>query len=533
MLILKIIVVFLFFASYFITFIPTNAKLATYNQQSVMTGFSSSPIQLEDMLPEVDISSQYFATPMNETEPQPQARPPNIILIVCDDLDANLGTIDYMPNLKEHLIDQGLSLNDFYVTNPQCTPSRATLLRGQYTHNHQVYTNTKLHGGFTAFNRLGHEESNLATWLKSNGYRTVLLGKYLNGYPYPTNPTYVPPGWMEFYGWAQRNYNFRYYNYLLNENGKIIHYGEEPVDYMTDVLALKTVNFIHQSTADRIPFFIYLPVYAPHKPYTPAPRHKGLFSSFQAPRTPSFNEKNVKDKPNKIRNLPLLSEDQIKKIDKDYRKRVRTMQAVDEMIASIIKTLIETEQIDNTYIFFTSDNGIHMGQHRLLPGKRYLYEEDVRVHFVLRGPGIPAGITLSGYPAGNVDLAPTIADLAGISTPDFVDGRTLTPIFNFENTRVMDWREAYLLETYPEKNTTPKFIGLRTRRYKYVEHNTGEIEIYDLMYDPYELKNLAKKADPRLIEGLSSCLQRLYTCAGEQCLEADRCIETPIVDNPP
>ena len=208
----------------------------------------------------------------------------------------------------------------------------------------------------------------------------------------------------------------------MNDNGKFEDHGQGQNDYMTDVLSQKADDFIRASTSDSHPFFLYLATYAPHEPATPAPRAANLFSNLIAPRTPSFNEADVSDKPPALAADPLLNGGQIANLDQLYRDRVRSMQTVDEMLARLINTLQETGQLDNTYIIFTSDNGYHLGQHRLMSGKGTPYEEDIVVPLIVRGPNVQADAALDGYVSGNIDIAPTVADLAGVVPPSYVDG---------------------------------------------------------------------------------------------------------------
>ncbi len=322
---------------------------------------------------------------------------PNLVLIVADDLDRNLGTTDAMPNLHRTLVQQGLTVSDYFVTNALCAPSRATLLRGQYTHSHEVGWNQAPSGGFERFLRMGHEASTVATWLQGSGYRTMLVGKYLNQYPEGGNRTHLPPGWTEFISPIDDE-AYKGFDYRMNENGRIVSYGRRPHDYLTDVLLRKTEDVLRRSRG--APFFLYLAPYAPHHPAAPAPRHDRLFASAQVPRTPSFNEDDVSDKPAP---RSALAGSEIENIDLLYRSRLQSMQAVDEMIARVVQILENSGQLGDTFIFFVSDNGFHMGQHRLRPQKATPYEEDVRVPLIVRGPGVPRGETLSGYLAGNVD----------------------------------------------------------------------------------------------------------------------------------
>ncbi len=315
---------------------------------------------------------------------------PNIILILADDLDLQLDTVTTMSALQALVADQGVTFSDFVVNASICCPSRASLLRGQYVHNHQVYTNgPPPTGGFEAFRDLGHENDNIATRLQSAGYRTALFGKYLNRYPYSSPANYIPPGWTEWYAPSPTAPGYNQYNYRLNENGTLVDYGSAPEDYLQDVLTARAASFITRTLASGEPFFVYFGSFSPHTPSTPAPRHTSLFTDTLAPRPPSFNEPDVSDKPLGIQTLPLLTPEEIEQIDAQYRLWLQAMQAVDETIASFVDTLQATGQLTNTYILFTSDNGYHMGQHRLAPGKYMGYEEDIRAPLFVRGPQVP------------------------------------------------------------------------------------------------------------------------------------------------
>lgn len=474
-------------------------------------------------------------TPQADVQVLPKTDRPNILFILTDDLDAELGTINYMPHLQELLVAQGLTVDDYFISQPLCCPSRATLLRGQYTHNHGVYLNDQPNGGFEEFYSLQNESSTLATWLQAAGYRTVLLGKYLNGYPFSEDRSYVPVGWDEWYS-SVKGSPFAGFRYTLNENGMQVDYaetGQGASQYMTDVLARKAGDFIQRANADAVPFFVYLSTYAPHEPVKPAHRHEALFPDLKAPRTASFNEADVSDKPDWIHYDPLLSEAEIAKMDLEYLLRVQALQAVDEMIAQLITVLKETGQLDNTYVIFTSDNGYHLGQHRLPAGKATPYEEDIRVPFIVRGPNIEPGTTLQGYLTGNVDFAPTIAELAGVVPPVYVDGRSMVGLLNGERPLKAEWRSAYLLEFYgynqgaADQNVpppSPVYLGLRTDQYLYVEHEGGFIELYNLIADPYEMENIAVTADKTLLVRLSAWLKDLSGCAGGQCRELDQSV---------
>ncbi|MBI3741214.1 MAG: sulfatase [Chloroflexi bacterium] len=487
--------------------------------------------------------------------PAISAAHPNIIFVLADDLDA--AEYAFMPKLQSLIADQGVTFSNFFVNVSLCCPSRSTTLRGQYAHNTRVYTNGAPDGGFDQFVSTGDDKSTIATWLQSAGYKTMLAGKYLNGYP-GKDKNYIPPGWSEWYS-AVIGDAYSEFNYTLNENGKMVHYGKNAEDYGTDVYTRKAVDFIQRAVQERKPFFVYLGYYAPHSPSTPAPRHEKLFANVQAPRVPSFNETDVSDKPGYIRDLPLLTTKEQSRIDDAYRKRLQSIQAVDDAIETLVAALKTNGQLDNTYIFFGSDNGFHLGQHRLAEGKQAPYEEDIRVPMSVRGPGVPIGKTVDAL-TGNVDYAETWAQLAGATLPDFVDGRSLVPLWN--NISSSDqWRQVFLLQhgglaqlsapvrpAQPKNLPTPRvtptrtpiagvpepddaqetqitggrgtngitpFVGLRTKDFTYVEYTTGEKELYDLKADPYQLQNIATKSAD-VVKQLAAILAELRKCAGAQ-----------------
>ena len=447
-------------------------------------------------------------------------RPPNILLIVADDLaDADVA---YMPQVKSLLVDGGTSFSNYFVNVSLCCPSRATTLRGQYAHNTHVWTNYKDDGSFVVFHKRGEEKSTIATWLQDRGYRTAHFGKYLNIYPFTATRNYVPPGWDE---WHTPVHGSAYlqFNYTLNENGKLVKYGEQPEDYGTDVYTNKAQEFITKAAKANQPFFAYLDYYAPHQPAIPAPRHLDLFPDARMPRTPAYNEADVSDKPQYIRELPLLNQQKQSKIDWLYQKRLRSLQAVDEGLVSLYRTLKATNQLDNTYIFFTSDNGFHLGQHRLPVGKETAYEEDIHLPLFIRGPQVTAGKKIEQI-VGNVDLASTFADLAGAKIPDFVDGRSFASLFLSGLPTPKSWRQVFLLQHLPnlhEELIIPKYSGLRTAHCTYVEYDNGDRELYNIKQDPYQLENLAPTAKSETLDQYSQNLAQLRNCHGKNCRHLD------------
>ena len=438
------------------------------------------------------------------------ATQPNIVFIMSDDQD--IATMQYMPRVQELLAAQGVTFENSFVTEPQCCPSNVTMLTGQYAHNHGVLNNLYPTGGFQTFVENGGDQSTIATWLQDAGYNTARVGKYL--VQYPEGSTYVPPGWNEWY--STYDGAGRYFNYSLNENGTVVPYGTPRRKYATDVLTNKVMDFIDRAEAnDAQPFFLTFTPTAPHAdslpngPATPAPRHAGMFAGATAPRTPSFNEADVSDKPAPIRNFPLLTSTQIAAIDHEYQTRLESLQALDEGIGRIVETLAERGELENTYIVFTSDNGYHLGQHRFLNGKFQVYEEDIRVPLIIRGPGVQAGATVEQM-AVNIDFAPTMAQW-GQATPDRVmDGQSLTPLLGGGETQ--NWREDFLVEIFrhlPPSQNGDVILALRTEHELYVEYRSGPRELYDLDSDPYQLQNVYATADPAHIAELSQRLAEL------------------------
>jgi arylsulfatase A-like enzyme len=415
---------------------------------------------------------------------------------------------------------KGMSFSNAFVSNALCCPSRATIMRGQYAHNTGVWTNENVAGpdaGGQAYRNKGNEKDNVATRLDAAGYRTALIGKYLSGIK---NKTFVPPGWdYWFSAWGG------YFDYDANDQGTIRHFGTKASDYRTDVESRKTRTFIGTSVAHGKPFFAYVAPKAPHHPPTPAPRDRHAYDGLKAPRLPSFKEKNISDKPPWIRKLPRLGDAKKAKIDNHAEKRAESLQAVDDLVAGVVGKLRDKGVLSNTYVFFTSDNGFHHGEHRMPGGKAHPYEEDVRMPLLVRGPGVAAGHQAHKLVL-NTDYLPTFTDLACPSSSScnthnysyVPDGRSLRPVLKGNATA---WRSAVLLEAHhtPEGGATPASSAIRTSATKYVEYAGGKRELYFLGHDPYELRNKYPAAKPSA--GLVSRLHALRTCAGGGCRAAE------------
>lgn len=442
---------------------------------------------------------------------------PNIIYVLTDDLAGNL--VDYMPAVQA-MRRQGTTFTNYFVTDSLCCPSRSTTFTGDFPHNTGVFTNGGADGGYAAFNANGNQQHTFATSLRAAGYRTALMGKYLNGYQ-PQDP--VPPGWSE---WDVAGNGYPEFGYSLNENGHVVDYGHRPGDYLTDVLNRKGQDFIGQSAKAGRPFMLELATFAPHGPSTPAPRDANRFPGLKAPRGPAFNESDMSDKPAWIKSHPRLTGKQTNKIDKAFRKRVQSVQAVDKMIGDLQAALKANGVARDTYLVFGSDNGFHMGDHRLMPGKMTAYDTDIHVPLVVTGPGVAAGHQ-SAEIAQNTDLCPTFADLGGTKVPDTVDGHSLKPFFT---AGAEPSRDAALVEHHgpdhqagdpdlPAKasGNPPTYAAVRTTHDVYVEYADGEREYYDLRRDPNELDNAIGRVPAGRLSRLKATLHRLEKCAGEAC----------------
>jgi N-acetylglucosamine-6-sulfatase len=438
---------------------------------------------------------------------------PNFVFILADDMRKD--DLTYMPKTRSLLEREGMAFSNAYVSNPLCCPARATIMRGQYAHNTGVWDNVNgKDGGWQGYksNNGNNENDNIATRLRNGGYRTALIGKYLNEY---TNTTYKPPGWDKWFA----TFTFDYFNYDVNNNGTIKHFGTTDSAYLTDVLRKQTQSFIDTSVAKSKPFFAFVTPIAPHVPAQPASRDLHTYDGVKAPRLDSFNEADVEDKPPWIQSLPILTSAQIAVIDKRHEDRVESLQALDDLVEGVVNKLQSSGQLSNTYIVFTSDNGYHHGEHRIPKSKGRPYEEDIHMPLLIRGPGVPAGSSTEELVL-NTDYFPTFTDLAGIPTPSYVDGRSLQPVLTETAT---NWRSAILLEAHPTQHAgeTPTYSGILTASgTKYIEYEGGVRELYNLGADPFELTNNNSASPP---DNLVSRLQALKSCshAGVTCRQAE------------
>ena len=435
---------------------------------------------------------------------------PNIVFVLTDDLDVY--SAQKMPEIRSRLVEEGASFENAFASQSLCCPSRATGLTGLYAHNNGIKGNKPPDGGFEKFRDEGLEEDTIATRLQGGGYRTAFFGKYLNGYP-GEHPTYVPPGWDEWYGKIKEQ---KLYDYEINENGEVVSYGSASEDFFTDVLSNQATEFVRRAASEDQPFFMYVAPTAPHGPATPAERHQGAFADEEAPQPPSFNEEDVSDKPSWRQETERFSEEEILEIDDYHRQRLGSMLAVDEMVASLIQELEAVGELGNTFVFFTSDNGWLAGVHRMKEGKDRAYEESARVPLFVRGPGVVAGASIEKLVL-NTDFPPTFADLAVLGEYA-ADGRSLGPLLRGESPS--SWRSAVLLEGFVGKRDRV-YGAVRSGTHKYVEYANGEKELYNLEADPYELESIHETADPAFVEDLKTKLEALRSCSEAGCREAE------------
>ncbi len=449
----------------------------------------------------------------NAAAPLPSSeKHPNIIFILTDDLALNL--VQYMPHVLE-MEKGGATFTNYFVTDSLCCPSRSSIFTGRYPHSTGVFKNEGADGGYNAYVNLGNEPAVFANALSGAGYRAAMMGKYLNGYLPERNPP--GPGWTE---WDVAGNGYPEFNYSLNENGKIDRRGNDPQDYLVDVLSGLGVDFIKQSKGQA--FVMEIATFAPHSPYTPAPRDENAFPGLKAPRTPAYDAAPDADAAKWLRNQPPLRDAEKERIDAAFRKRAQSVLAVDKMIGELEAAVAAIGQEKNTYFVFSSDNGYHMGEHRLRPGKMTAFDTDIHVPLVVTGPGVPAGSSLDAI-VENVDLNPTFTELAGITTMPLAEGHSLASLLRGKNGD--DWRTVALVEHHgplhdpsdpdlPARRSgnPPSYEAIRSSTAVYVEYADGDREYHDLVTDPWELHNTFASLPQAEKAALHSALAAIQGC---------------------
>ena len=368
---------------------------------------------------------------------------PNIIVIVTD--DQNVDSLPVMRKLMRSPGGSWVRFTNAFVNDSICCPARASLLTGQYAFRTGVIDNR-------TGDRL-NDANTLPVWLDRVGYRTGLVGKYLNGFPWDRGAGYVPPGWDLF---------------RQSRSGT------------ADERTKQAVDFVKSTAA---PFFLYLAYNDPHWAARPARRYQSA-EVYVPPEPRSFNEADVSDKPRWIRNLPPLTETTIEEWRRERLASQRALLAVDDGIQQIIAALRAKRRLDNTMIVFLADHGFSWGSHRWIK-KVCVYEECIRTPLFVRYPGLEQN-RIERRLVSNVDVATTIANYVGIKPRLPQDGRSLLPLIARTS---KGWAEEIFLEAHQRPSRT--FDGIRVRGWVYAEYENGDMELYDLADDPFQLQNQA------------------------------------------
>ncbi|MGH2961276.1 MAG: sulfatase family protein [Solirubrobacterales bacterium] len=467
-----------------------------------------------------------------------QARP-NIIVVTTDDQALSMLRPRFMPKVVEHIAGPGTTFTNAIVTTPLCCPSRASMLTGQYAHNHEVLQN--------AYQLLSDKDNVLPVWLRRAGYRTAHVGKFLNGYERSVaDSAEVAPGWD---AWFTTLGATRYFDYDVSANGKRVHFGKGRRSHVTRVINRKAATLIRRFTSDSRPLYLQLDHRAPHtetgvnsggrcgaRAVPEEPRDERRIRGQHLPNPPSFNEADVSDKPSFIRDRPLLSHTRVKKITKRYECALAALRSVDRGINQIVQALEHTGDLQNTVMVFTTDNGFYFGEHRIARDKTQPYEEALRVPLVMRVPpqflGAAPVVSQVTDQVANIDLAPTFLELAGgDSCPSdgecrVMDGRSLIPLLRGQPGWPIGRGLLVEYDGASSKGTSScRYDGIRTPARFYVEHlavpdpltggcrETEEFELYDLQSDPFQLQNVYSRDGPEL-DPLRDRLARLRDCSG-------------------
>eukprot|EP00054_Salpingoeca_dolichothecata_P020402 m.128621 g.128621 ORF g.128621 m.128621 type:complete len:506 (+) comp23599_c0_seq1:2-1519(+) len=487
------------------------------------------------------------------------AKKPNILMILTDDQDVILGGANYQPQIEKVLVSQGATMkHSGFATTPVCCPSRSTLVTGRYIHNIPM-TNNSIAGNCSSLEfQAGAEKLGIPTYLPD--YRSLYAGKYLNQYGFPSagGVSHIPPGWTDWYALQG---NSRYYNYTLSVNGTAVqHGGDYAKDYLPDALANQTLKFIGDMANDERPFFAIVATPSCHDPTEPAPQYSGRFANLTSPRLPNYN-KGAEDKNWFVRTFGnSMTEARSAVTDWQYRRRLETLLTVDDMVAAFVDKLEATNQLDNTFIFYTADHGYHLGELGLLKDKRTPYEFDIRIPMYVRGPGVCKGCVMDSI-ISMVDMAPTFLDIAGVDKPSQMDGRSVLPelegksqpvgrtfLVEFHGEHggnpgpVCDkmWVEgtAAYIEGPEMTKTAPVFKGQtvcsvqdstnntyscmrtinKTVNTQFCQWVSGFQEFYNLDTNPWQLKNEIDTLSHEERQKMTAELAKLAACSGDDCV---------------
>ncbi|BCS21427.1 sulfatase family protein [Aspergillus puulaauensis] len=464
------------------------------------------------------------------SEASPKSRP-NFLFVFTDDQDLTMNSIEYMPHVSSRIRDQGIDFTNHFVTTALCCPSRVSLWTGRQAHNTNVTDVSPPYGGYPKFISQGFNDDWFPVWLQNAGYNTYYVGKLFNAH---SVQTYNNPFVKGFNGsdFLLDPFTYSYWksSYQRNREPPKSYAGR----YTTDVTEEKALGFLDDALEDKKhPWFLTVAPIAPHfeqdpdrtagtppQAPIPAPRHAHLFPDTRVPRTPSFNPLNQTG-PSWIKDLKRQNQSVVDYEDFFYRQRLRALQGVDEMVDKLLNRLERSGQLNNTYVIYSSDNGFHIGQHRLPPGKSTSYEEDIRVPFFVRGPGIKPGQTDSQVTT-HIDFAPTIFELLGLPLRKDFDGTPMriakdSAAVAHEHVTVEYWGAAVLEGDYA--NLSPE----STYRMPNNTYKSARIvsEKYNLFYaaDPHQIHNVYTSAPQPFKNRLDALLLVLKSCAGSTCIK--------------
>jgi N-acetylglucosamine-6-sulfatase len=485
------------------------------------------------------------------------SRAPNIVFVLTDDQDVEIGGMNPMPKTRKLIGDAGIVFKNAFVTSPLCCPSRSSILTGNYAHNNGAINNSLSGNCSSATWQRKSETNTFAVHLRKLGYDTFFAGKYLNQYgdKKAGGVAHVPPGWKEWHGLVG---NSKYYDYMLSVNGKEEAHGHEyNKDYLTNLISERAVEFLTRQTTST-PFLMMLSTPACHAPFTPAPQYNETFSNLTAPRNGSFNFYS-EDKHWLARSVKHpLTPASLDVIDKTYRARWQTLLSVDDLVERIVRTLDKTNLLNNTYIVFMSDNGYHLGQLSFPYDKRQLYEFDIRVPLMVRGPNITGGQVRQEIIL-NIDIAPTFIDLATNfhqppPPPPGMDGQSFKTVLLSDGLVPSSaWRTEFLVEhagevqevvsecpqlshqkvsyCFPDcvcedsSNNTYGCVRIINATVNFIyclfADDESFVEVYNLTNDPFQLKNVAHDTSPLLLMELNKRLLQLSVCSGSTCQQLD------------
>jgi N-acetylglucosamine-6-sulfatase len=452
-------------------------------------------------------------------EPKAQTTPPeqpNIIHIMFDDSNANM--LNTMDNAKSYIRNRGVSFPNAYFATSLCCPSRATQQTGLYPHNTGVLDNSPPNGGYSVFKANGHEAHTYGVWANNAGYQTAFFGKHMNGYDGSVGTRKPnPPGWDTWeasVGSPQDKKGI--------QNGVVVSFAPKQHDQW---VADRGIGWISAHAADPGPFLSVLSFYAPHNPAIHPASYDSKFTSAPLPKTLAYNENTV-DKPTFMKNYGPVTASQETALTEHYRDRLRSVEYVDDRLAVLFSGLQSAGQLDNTYIIMWADNANHLGEHRAPShqngGKGLPHLVDSRMPLWVAGPGI-APLSTNDKLISAVDVAPTIAEMAGGAPTRQVDGRSFLGLA--KGVAPSSWRN-YAYAEFPQGAVSDANIPIwhalywATGTYHQWPANNQK-ELYDLTSDPYQINNLLyggiSAVEQQQVTKYNGIVNQMKTCDGAQC----------------